>query len=969
MSSLFGRMARVGTVSVACLLGALRVTPTIQARGPSDTPVVSRAQVEADWLLQERVRHLPPESEASRRGWGGATAEQDASGGCDGIINGSFGFHTDLEDQPWWQVDLGGLHQLGEIVVYNRCDGAAQARAASLRIETSDDGENWSTIYSHDGKPFGGHPDQLPLRVKAQGRQGRFVRIALGERQHLHLDEIQIFNPNGSSNLALGMPATQSSASRWSSVKSLTSASTPQKEAVGPKHLPILKVVESGRQLAASVERLGVDTATFRKRMARIETAVKSEDDSAIQRSLFFEAKHLIRDLSLDNPLFDFDDLLFVKRAPGSFTHMSDQYYGWWSRPGGGIYVLKNFKTDNAQLRCLTAEFPVGSFLRPDLSYDGKRVLFAYCRYYPDLRNEPNKLNKDNVPEDAFYHLFEMNIDGTALRQLTFGKYDDFDGRYLPDGNIAFLSTRRGQFVQCTSDNLDVAADPARGDCYVRCGGGPERPVAVYTLHVMDSAGQRIRQISPFEMFEWTPSVDHEGRILYARWDYVDRHNMPYMSLWSTLPDGTNQQAIYGNMTRNPHCVFEARSIPGSPKIIFTASGHHAFTGGSLVMLDPRVGNDGEDPLQRLTPEVAFPESEGWPMTYFANPFPLSEEHFLVSWSASRLPPGTPPPVWAAEGPPNDLGLYLFDAFGNLNLIYRDPEISSATPIPVRARRRPPIVSGQVKSSGPQTGTVLIQNVYRGLEGVGPVDIHQLRIVGVSVKTHPTMNYPVMGMTRDDPGKFILGTVPVESDGSAYFYVPSGVPFFLQVLNENGIAVQTMRSATSVQPGQAFACIGCHEQRNSPPVDSRPLAVLREPSPIKMGPPGSWPLDFAKLVDPVLQHNCVSCHQPGEEGEGFDLTREKSYDSLVEYGSPSLRDHVMARYNEGRSQAGQGAAQTSALLKLVEKGHYDVKLSAEDRERLTSWMDTYAQRRGAFDIDQEQRLQLLKKSMQPILLD
>ncbi len=185
----------------------------------------------------------------------------------------------------------------------------------------------------------------------------------------------------------------------------------------------------------------------------------------------------------------------------------------------------------------------------------------------------------------------------------------------------------------------------------------------------MDRQGQQIAQISPFEMFEWTPSVDQHGQILYARWDYVDRHNMPYMSLWSTLPDGTEARAVYGNYTRNPHCIFEARRVPDSRKIIFTASGHHAQTGGSLVLLDPQRGCDGEEPLTRLTPEVVFPESEGWPQTYFANPYPLSENHFLVSWSSAPLPPGTPRPEWGMAGPENDLGIYLFDAFGNLNLL------------------------------------------------------------------------------------------------------------------------------------------------------------------------------------------------------------------------------------------------------------------------------------------------------------
>ena len=671
--------------------------------------------------------------------------------------------------------------------------------------------------------------------------------------------------------------------------------------------------------------------------------------------------------MSLANPLLDFDDLLFVKRVPGSFTHMSDQYYGWWSRPGGGVYILEDFKTEARRLRCLTHGFEPGSFLRPDLSCDGRRVLFAYCKHYPELHAEPNKLDKGNVPEDAFYHLFEMNLDGTGLRQLTFGKYDDFDGRYLPSGEIVFLSTRRGQEVQCGEADVRAASEEALPDCYVRCGGGPERPVAVYTLHVMNPDGRQIRQISPFEMFEWTPSVDRTGRILYARWDYVDRHNMPYMSLWSTLPDGTNQQAVYCNMTRNPQCVFEARCIPNSARIVFIASGHHALTGGSLVVLDPRKGNDGEEPLTRLTPEVAFPESEGWPQTYFTSPYPLSDEHFLVAWSGAPLPPGTPPPIWGGPGPANDLGLYLFDAFGNLTLICRDPAISSETPIPVRPRPKLPEISSSVNRSGRQVGTVLVQDVYRGLEPLTRGSIRQLRLVGLPVKTHPTMNYPAMGLTRDDPGKFVLGTVPVEEDGSAHFAVPSGVSFFLQALNEDGIAVQTMRSATRVQPGQTFACIGCHEPRNSSPGNLPPLAAGRGPSPITPGPEGSWPLDFQTLVGPVLEKSCVSCHSPDGEGKEFDLMPEKSYDSLVAFGKPSLRDHVLACYAEGRSQAGAGAAQTSALVQLLRKGHYEVELSPGDWDRLFTWMDTYAQRYGSFGADQEERLRDLRQRMAGIL--
>lgn len=361
------------------------------------------------------------------------------------------------------------------------------------------------------------------------------------------------------------------------------------------------------------------------------------------------------RQFLLADSLLDFDDLLFVKRVPGSYSHMSDQNYGWWSRPGGGVFILQKFKSESPRAVCLTPQFAPGSFLRPDLSYDGKKILFTYCKHCPEVAAIKNKTDKRNVPEDAFYHVFEMNVDGSGLRQLTRGRYDDFDARYLPSGEIVFLSTRRGQFVQSTKHCATTTVqEDALPDSYVRCGGGDWRPVAVYTLHVMKTDGTDLRPISPFENFEWDPSVAADGCILYSRWDYVDRDNMPFMSLWQTNPDGTNPQLVYGNHTRSPDGVFEARTVPGSRKFVFTASAHHSIAGGSLVLLDVDRGNEGPAPLKRLTPEVGFPEIEGWPVTWYASPYPLSEDLFLCAWSHLPLRHE------GQQNHPNALGLYLY---------------------------------------------------------------------------------------------------------------------------------------------------------------------------------------------------------------------------------------------------------------------------------------------------------------------
>jgi hypothetical protein len=942
------------------LAGLLAAADAQPAAHPQAEWMVTSEQIETDWLRQLVVRSLPPDPLH-------VTTAQDAGGGCDGVIDGGYGFHTAEQDDPWWQVDLGRTATLDRIVIYNRGDGVS-ARAARLRILLSDNGNDWTLLYEHDGTVFLGFADQQPLSVDAAGSPARFVRVQVPGRNYLHLDELEVYAKGSDENIALLQPADQSSTSQWSTWDPLNRI-----DLAALTEFPTAAVIDRGLALAEDLRRLNADVdgsvEQLRALSRQLDELSPGADQAAVgaRRELFLQANWIVRRLAFRNPLLDFDDLLLTKRVPGMFTHMSDQYYGWFSRPGGGLYVLENFKTDSPRLRLLTADLPPGNVLRPDLSHDGQRVLFAYCRHYPGLQDEPNKLDKSNVPEDAFYHLYEVRLDGTGLRRLTYGKYDDFDGRYLPDGRIVFLSTRRGQAVQVTSDR-NIADEPCgQDDIYVRCGGGPERPVAVYTLHVMDPDGQRIVRISPFEMFEWTPSVDDQGQILYARWDYVDRHNMPYMSLWSTLPDGTDARAVYGNYTLNPHCIFEARRVPGSRMIVFTGSGHHAMTGGPLVLLDPNKGFDGEAPLTRLTPEVVFPESEGWPRTYYMNPFPLSESHYLVAWSDSPLPPGTPRPHWAMTGPPNQLGVYLFDAFGNLNLIYRDPAICSMYPLPIRPRQRPLTVSSRVEPLETSDARMVLVDVYQGLEQIPYGSIHRLRLVGIPAKTHPTMNAPQLGITHDDPGKFVLGTVPVEADGSAHFHVPPGVAFFLQALDEQGMAVQTMRSATYLQPGQTMTCIGCHEPRNTAPPNQFPLAIAREPSPITPDPHGSWPLDYRELVQPVLDTHCVSCHQEGAEASELDLTAEHSYESLVHYGTPSLRDHVWTRYVEGRSVVGAGAAHTNALWTLLDGDHYGVQLKEEDRLRLVIWMDTYGQRIGSFDARQEDELRRLRQTLAPIL--
>lgn len=951
-----GRMA-----SLAVGLAAVFAVPM----GVADADAILSSQIEADWLLQERYRAHQWRVGRSVPTWA------DALGGCDGLKTGAWGFHTGTEQDPWWQVDLGQARAIDRVVVWNRCSNEAVAAVATnLTLRLSDNGADWRTVYRHDGSLFWGHSDGKPLQVSLTGQVTRFVRVQLDGERPLHLDEVELFGADEpSANLALRRPASQSSASDWSF-----------------DHRPVPEpdwAVRTGEVLTHT-ERLAReqgrgDAASAAQATVRQLRALPAEQWTVAH---YLRARWAQRRLALANPLLDFDSMLVTKRVPGSYSHMSDQYYGWWSRPGGGIYRLRGFREDRPQLECLTDSFTApGSFLRPELSSDGTKVLFAWCRHYPHLAGEADKLDKARIPEDAFYHVYEMNLDGSGVRRLTRGKYDNFDARYLPDGRIVFLSTRRGQALQAGRASARATLEREDlPDSYVRCGGDARRPVAVYTLHTMAADGSELIAISPFEMFEWEPVVGHDGSILHARWDYIDRDNMPFMSLWAIQPDGTNPRLVFKNYTANPHCVFEPRPVPGSSKIVFTAVGHHSHTMGSLVLLDPAAGTEGAGPMQRLTPEVPFPESEGWPITYYAAPWPLSERFHLVSWGDEGA--ATHAARWHRQGgrweglsrPKNGLGIYFFDAAGQMELLYRDPEITTTSPIPVRRRATPPVLADTVDWNAPEEGRFLVQDVYHGLAEAEREPVKRLRLIAVPPKTQPWMNQPSLGLTKDDPGKVVLGTVPVEADGSAYFRAPAGVILFFQTLDEEGRALRTMRSVTHVQPGQTASCLGCHADRTVSPPVTFPVAVRREPSRIEPGPEGSWPWRFDRLVRPVLERHCVRCHRaPGGEGElaAPDLSGENAYAALTRYGKPSLQDEVMRGYREGISRQGEGLARRSALLKLLaaNSGHPAVALEGDSRNRLITWMDVYAQQAGSFSPEQEAELERLRRAWRDLLTD
>jgi hypothetical protein len=275
-----------------------------------------------------------------------------------------------------------------------------------------------------------------------------------------------------------------------------------------------------------------------------------------------------------------------------------------------------------------------------------------------------------------------------------------------------------------------------------------------------------------------------------------------------------------------------------------------------------------------------------------------------------------------------------------------------------------------VQWDGAQEGSVLVQDVYRGLEGVARGAVKQLRLVAVVPKVQPQMNQPVLGISAEHPGKFVLGTVPVDQDGSAFFRVPSGVPLFFQALDDRGVAVQTMRTLTYAMPGQTLACVGCHESRDLAPTGPMPpLALARPASMITPGPSGSWPLRFDHLVQPVLDRHCVKCHRldsQDAQAAKLDLTPGRAYQTLLTFDNEDLKKRAFER---DRSIPNQAVAANSTLWKMLTRpgGHQQTELDPDSLDRLATWMDTYAQRQGHYSEQQEQDLLAFRHTLEPLL--
>ena len=593
----------------------------------------------------------------------------------------------------------------------------------------------------------------------------------------------------------------------------------------------------------------------------------------------------------LDGPMAEVEEIVFAVRQPGvdhwygnfGYYATSEDHKVYWAK---GRLCKLNLQTG---LLTVLLEDLKGAVRDPQVHYGGRRILFSY-----------RKGNSD------YYHLYEINVDGTGLTQITAGPFDDIEPTYLPDGNIIFVSSRCRRWVNCWLTQ-------------------------VATLYTCDSKGNNIRQISANIEHDNTPWPLPDGRVLYTRWEYVDRSQVSYHHLWTSHPDGTHQMVYYGNMHPGT-LMIDAKPIPGGNKIVATFSPNHGLPehDGQVAVVSPEGGPDNLD-----FAEVISGDAES-----YRDPFPITEHCFLVAEKTRLL---------------------ILDGRGRQQEIFRlQPEwikegAQCHEPRPVLRRPRESVIPSAVDLEQP-TGNMLLTDVYTGrrMEGVDRREIRSLMVV-------ETLPKPINFTGGMEPlsygGTFtlerILGTVPVLEDGSAFFTLPAHRSFFFIALDEAGNSVKRMQSFVSVQPGETIGCVGCHEERTYTPDHERVgtlHAVHGQPSPVT--PMEGMPdvFDFPRDIQPIFDRHCLKCHDTSRRAGGVLLTGDRGPMYSHSYFMLTARQQVADGRNLAKSNYAPRAigAPASPLMEKLGPGHYGVDVSEQERRLVSLWIETGAPFPGTY---------------------
>ena len=671
--------------------------------------------------------------------------------------------------------------------------------------------------------------------------------------------------------------------------------------------------------------------------------AYADEDPDA--KKLYLSARQVKRKILFKNPVLDFQRLLFIDQplpqGPES-RHEAIHRMGIMAVPGGRLLTLDGLHPGGVLRQLAPMEKP-GSFWRPDLSFDAKRVLFCY------------------KPHDQMsFHLYEMDLDGGPWRQLTDSNYDDVDPIYLPDGHILFTTTR--------------------GNSYVRC--GPF--IYSYILARCDPDGSNVYLISYNGEPDFVPALLNDGRVIYSRWEYTDKPLWRLQKLWTTNQDGTGTAHFWGNQSVWPDHLSEPRPIPHSRRVMFSGVGHHDWWSGSIGIIDPDQGRDWPRGLTKVTADLRWPEVSLPPQdtpeaadyhasgrfTGYKTPYPLSDQDFLVS----------------ARGPGDKFRLYLMDVHGNRDLIHEGiHNIWHA--MPVKSRPVPPRQPNRVAWPGTgknrkpaQPGVFFSSDVYQGVPDLPRGMVKYLRVFQLDYKTYSTWNKtyrhsgPTVSIVQEEGVKRILSEVPVEADGSVCFEAPAGRTLYFQLLDADRRCLQTMRSFSGLMPGEQRGCVGCHEMHGTTPVRQGGLALKRPPTKLSPPPWGTESISYERFAQPVLDRYCVKCHAGSAEASAepnlalrtghspfkepyLTLVGSAGWGNPVAGGRPGYgiagAIPVESIYGQNDPNAlitlppMQYLSHKSRLIELAAGGkHYDVKADPESLHRLVAWVDACCPFRG-----------------------
>ncbi|MBM4030670.1 MAG: DUF1080 domain-containing protein [Planctomycetes bacterium] len=557
-------------------------------------------------------------------------------------------------------------------------------------------------------------------------------------------------------------------------------------------------------------------------------------------------------------------------------------------------------------------------------SYDGKRLVFTYKRDVPK-REDP-------------HHVWEINADGTGLRQITTGRYHDFNPVYLPDGRICFASTRVESFSLCQD--------------FLAC--------ALYTVN---PDGSDIRRLEYSTLCDVTPSVMDDGSILYSRWEYQDKNIFTHEMLWTINPDGTRVQLFYGNTLTVPNSMYGAKQVPGTRKVVCVMAAHHHPPLGAIGLIDRSLGHENVESIVNITPEVPYKPTAGrtwrdtnwgpgdvlYPWSY-TDPYPIEEDLLLVSY-------GGP-----AQGGPRRYRLFVMDTKGNKALLYEDPTASCFCPVPLRPRQAPHRFVGPQPAEPKGEGRFFCFDVYQGLldKGVTRGQVKELRVMSQLPKKYNTEgprysdHYPAIGEGTYYV-KYNYGTVPVAEDGSVYFTAPAGVELYFQALDANGKEVRRMGTVTQLVNGESQNCIGCHESRSHAPSAQFQSWKRLAKAPDRIAPPpwGEGPVDFVKQVQPVLDKYCVKCHSGATPQAGIDLSGDKTRLFNMAFETLVFTPALVERYHINPGPTGNfpplaTGSWVSRLTKLLETKYKDV--DDESRRRIYTWIDANVPYYGTWDM-------------------